>query len=220
MRAIAFGIATAACVAASASAGLVNPLIPGWAGGPQTQYAAWESFTQAGGGANLPDQAGSAPYSLMNYSAGAVISGSGNIYGAGSPLFIMIMGGTLGNAANPTEVVMNVATAGSVLDLASVRLWLFDNAGHYAFAGPSASQLRADAPSPPQGSAQTWAFTWSIANPTFVATGFRLEFLASAANMSLDAVRVDINYAPIPAPGAFALLAGAGALVGRRRRTN
>lgn len=218
MRAIAFGIATAACVAASASAGLVNPLIPGWAGGPQTQYAAWESFTQAGGGANVPDQAGSAPFSLMNYSSGAFITGGGNIYGAGSPLFIMVMGGTLGNSATPTEVVMNVATAGSVLNPSSVRLWLFDNAGNYGFASPSASELRADAPSPPQGSAQTWAFSWTIANPTFVATGFRVEFLASAANMSLDAVRVDINY--IPAPGAFSLLAGAGLLAGRRRRTS
>ncbi len=218
MRAIAFGIATAACVAASASAGLVNPLIPGWAGQPQTQFASWESFTQAGGGANLPDQAGSAAYSLMNYSSGAFITGSGNIYGAGSPLFIMIMGGTLGNSVTPKEVVMNVATAGSVLNPSSVRLWLFDNAGNFGFAAPTTSELRADAPSPPQGSAQTWAFTWSIANPTFVATGFRLEFLASAANMSLDAVRVDMNY--IPAPGAFALLAGAGLLASRRRRAN
>ena len=220
MRSIAFGIATAACVAASASAGLVNPLIPGWAGSAQTQYAAWESFTQANGGANLPDQAGSQPFSLMNFAPGAVISGAGNMYGAGSALYIMIMGGTLGNAASPTQLVMNVATAGSLLNTSSVKLSLFDNAGNFAQYAPSASELRADAPSPPQGSAQTWAFTWTLPNPSFVATGFRIEFLASAANMSLDAVRIDTNFAPIPAPGAFALLAGAGALVGRRRRAN
>jgi hypothetical protein len=220
MRSIAFGIATAACVAASASAGLVNPLIPGWAGTAQTTSAAWESFTQANGGANLPDQAGSAPYSLMNFAPGATITGSGNLYGAGSALYIMIMGGTLGNAASPTELVMNVATAGSLLNTSSVRLSLFDNAGNFAQYAPSASELRADAPSPPQGSAQTWAFTWSLPNPTFAATGFRIEFLASAQFMALDAVRIDANFTPIPAPGAFMLLAGAGALVARRRRAN
>jgi hypothetical protein len=218
MRSIAFGVVAAASVVASASAGFVNPLIPAWAGGSNTQTAGWESFTQASGGANLPDQAGSAAFSLMNFAPGAIISGSGNIYGSGSALYIMIMGGTLGNAMNPTQLVMNVSTAGSVMSTASVKLSLFDNAGHSTQLSPSASELRYDAPSPPAGSAQNWAFTWNLSNPGFTATGFRIEFLASAANMSLDAVRIDTNYNVVPAPGALALLAGAGTWASRRRR--
>lgn len=218
MRSIAFGVVSAACVAVSASAGFVNPLIPGWAGGAQTQYAAWESFSQASGGANLPDQSGSAAYSLMNFAPGAVITSTGNLYGAGSALYIMMMGGTQGNAASPTQLVLNVSTAGTVMAPGSVKLSLFDNAGNFFQVAPSTSELRYDAPSPPQGSAQNWAFSWNLASPGFNATGWRIEFLASGANMSLDAVRLDMNFAPVPAPGAFALLAGAAMLSGRRRR--
>jgi uncharacterized protein (TIGR03382 family) len=41
---------------------------------------------------------------------------------------------------------------------------------------------------------------------------------ASAPSMSLDAVRVDLNYNAIPNPGALALLVVAGLTAGRRRR--
>jgi len=202
--------------AASAHAGFTNALIPAWAGGPNTQYAGWESFTQASGGANLPDQAGSAPFSLMNYSAGAFITGTGNIYGSGAPLFISMMGGTLGNSLSPTDVVLNVSTAGTTMSMGSVRLWLFDGAGNMAFFSPTTSEIRFDAPTPPMGSAQNVAFTWSLGSTAFAASGWRIEFSASAANMALDAVRVDLQY--VPAPGALALLGIAAAVGGVRRR--
>jgi hypothetical protein len=205
-----------AAVSASAHAGLVNPLIPGWSGGANTQRAQWDSFTQPSGGANVPDLAGSSPFSLMNFGPGAFITGSGNIYSQTGALYIMIMGGTLNNAATPTQVVMNVATAGSTLNLASVRLSLFDNSGNSMSIAPALSELRADSPTPPQGSAQTWAFTWNTAGVPLTATGFRVEFSAGAPSMSLDAVRLDMQYAPTP--GAWALLAISGLTASRRRR--
>jgi hypothetical protein len=195
-----------AAVSASAHAGLVNPLIPSWSGGANTQRAQWDSFTQPSGGANVPDQAGSSPFSLFNFGPGAFITGSGNIYSQNGVLSIMLMGGTLNN----------VATAGSTLNLSSVRLTLFDNIGNSMSIAPALSELRADSPTPPQGAAQTWAFTWNTAGVPLTATGFRVEFSAGAPSMSLDAVRLDMQY--IPAPGAFALVAAAGIVARRRRR--
>lgn len=216
LKAVSLGTGLAAALAASAQAGFTNPLIPAWAGGPNTQYAGWESFTQPSGGPNLPDQAGSAAFSLMNYAPGAFITSAGNMYGSGAPLFISMMGGTLGNAASPINVVLNVSTAGSTLNMSSVRLWLFDGSGNVSFFSPTTSEIRYDVPSPPQGSAQNVAFTWAVGSTSFAASGWRIEFGASAANMSLDAVRVDLQY--VPAPGALALLGIAAATGARRRR--
>ena len=216
MRSIYASMLAVAAVSASAHAGLVNPLIPGWSGGANTQRAQWDSFTQPSGGANLPDFAGSSPFTLMNFGPGAFITGSGNMYSQTGVLSIMVIGGTLNNAATPTQVVMNVATAGSTLNLASVRLSLFDNSGNSMSIAPALSELRADSPTPPQGAAQTWAFTWNTAGVPLTATGFRVEFSAGAPSMSLDAVRLDMQYAPTP--GAVALLAISGLTAFRRRR--
>ena len=216
MRSIYVSMLAVAAVSVSAHAGLVNPLIPSWSGGANTQRAQWDSFTQPSGGANVPDLAGSSPFSLFNFGPGAFVTGGGNIYSQTGVLSIMLMGGTLNNASTPTQVVMNVATAGSTLNLASVRLSLFDNIGNAISIAPALSELRADSPTPPQGAAQTWAFTWNTAGIPLTASGFRVEFAASAPSMSLDAVRLDMQY--VPAPGAFALLAISGMTAFRRRR--
>ena len=216
MRSIYVSMLAVAAVSVSAHAGLVNPLIPSWSGGANTQRAQWDSFTQPSGGANVPDLAGSSPFSLFNFGPGAFVTGGGNIYSQTGVLSIMLMGGTPNNASTPAQVVMNVATAGSTLNLASVRLWLFDNSGNSMSIAPALSELRADSPTPPQGAAQTWAFTWNTAGIPLTASGFRVEFAASAPSMSLDAVRLDMQY--VPAPGAFALLAISGMTAFRRRR--
>lgn len=217
MRVIASSVAAFVAVA-SAQAGLVNPLIPAWAGSANTQSAQWDSFTQASGGPNLPDSAGSSPFSLFNFAPGAFVTGSGNLYSINTALSIMIMGGTAGNAATPTQVVMNVSTAGSLLNSAGARLWLFDNLGNSVSVAPASVEVRADAPVPPQGSAQTLALTWDLSGVSLVASGFRIEMQAAAPSMALDAVRLDLNYNVIPAPGALALLLVAGFTAGRRRR--
>jgi hypothetical protein len=110
---------------------------------------------------------------------------------------------------------MNVATAGTLISPGSVRLSLFDNAGNSLSLAPALSEIRADAPAQPQGSIRTMAYTWNTSFVPFAATGFRVEFTAAAGSMSLDAVRLDLNY--VPAPGAIALI-GLAALTARRRR--
>lgn len=206
----------AVALAGGAFAGFVNPLIPGWAQGPNTQYAGWESFSQSAGGANLADQVGSNNFSLFNFAPGAFITGSGNLYGAGSPLYVMLTGGTLGASQSPLDVVFNVSTAGLTINPSSVRLTLFDNMGGIAMYAPTVSDLRYDVPANPLGSEQNIAYSWTGMAPAFAATGWRIEFAASDIHMSLDAARVDLRYAP--APGALALLGVAGIGAGRRRR--
>ena len=155
MRAIASSVA-AFVAAASAQAGLVNPLIPSWAGSANTQFAQWDSFTQATGGPNLADAAGSSPFSLFNFAPGAFVTGGGNLYSINTALSIMIMGGTAGNAATPTQVVMNVSTAGSLLNAAGARLWLFDNAGNGVSIAPSAIEVRGTRPSRRRAPRRPW----------------------------------------------------------------
>lgn len=214
MRWCALPVVAFVATASVAEAGLVNPLIPAWAGQPFTQTATWNVFTQATGGANLPDGVGSSPFSLMNFAPGATINASGDIVGASAPLYVMATGGTRGNQQSPINVVMNVATEGSVLAYSATRLTLFDAAGTSVSVAPTSYEIRYSAPAG-LGVAQTVAFVWSLPAPTLAASGFRVEFLASSAGMTLDAVRLDLQYVPGPGPLAAVALAG---LAGRRRR--
>ena len=208
-----------AAVATIAEAGVVNPLVPAWRGTANTMFMGWETFTAAYAGANAADMAGSSNLAnLFNFGPGAVLTSAPmptGIYNATGPLSIMIMGGVTSAPRNPTEVVMNLASAGTGISNASVALTLFDNAGNSMTLAPALAEIRYDAPAQPQGSIRTTAYTWNTSFVPFAATGFRVEFAASAGSMSLDAVRLDLNY--VPAPGALALV-GLAAVTARRRR--
>jgi hypothetical protein len=209
-------IAASSSLGASALAGLVNPLIAPWAGGASAQFAQWDSFSSAYGGVNAPDAVGSSPFSLINFSPDAVLASSGNIYGPSSPLYVMIMGGTRGGQT-PLQIILNVATAGTFIPQGGVRLSLFDNQGNSMSLSPAATEIRSEAPTPPQGAARTTAYTWNTASMPFMATGFRIEITGGPGNMALDAVRLDLNYTAVPGPGAIVLM-GIAAMQTRRRR--
>jgi hypothetical protein len=198
----------------SAQAGLVNPLIQPWAGGPNSQFAQWDSFTSAFGGLNLPDAPGSAAFSLMNFSPDAIITGSGNIYGSNSPLYVMVMGSSLAGQT-PLQVVANIATAGNFIPDGGVRLVFFNNLGNSVTINPATTEVRSESPTPPAGAARTTAFVFDTTGVSFVSTGFRLEMNGAPTNMAIDAIRLDLGY--VPGPGALALLAVAGLGVRRRR---
>ena len=220
MRSIYASMLAVAAVSASAHAGLVNPLIPGWSGGANTQRAQWDSFTQPSGGANVPDLAGSSPFSLFNFGPGAILTSSPmptGIYNPTGPLSIMIMGGVSSAPRNPTEVVMNLASAGTGINNASVALTLFDNSGNSKRITPTSTSTRNSAPDGFGGTAVTTAFSWTVDPIAWSTTRWQIDFSSTAPHAILDAVTLDFKL--VPTPGALAVLAAfaGGTPRGRRR---
>jgi len=220
-RCIHVGIGTGV-LAAAASAGLVNPLVPSWRGGANTMFMGWDVFTSAYAGANAADMAGSSSLaSLFNFGPGAVLTAAPmptGIYNATGPISIMIMGGVTSAPRNPTEVVMNVASAGTGISNASVALTLFDNAGNSRRMTPTATTLRNSASDGFGGTAVTTAFSWTIDPLAWNCTRWQIDFSSTAPHAILDAASLDFKL--VPTPGALAVLAAfvGGTPRGRRRR--
>lgn len=208
-------LASAFSVVPFANADFVNPLVPAWRGSAQSDFYGWESFTSSFGGPNLPNYTGTeSGAALFNFGPGAILTGTGNLYAASGPLFISVYGGL---SADAQEVILNLATMGTLLNFSSVRLVLADNSGNSVSLGADSAELRSDAPAPGgQGQIQTNAFSWDLSDLTIDATHFTLEFSSASVNMSLDTVSMDVRY--VPAPGAFALVALAGVTGWRARR--
>ena len=204
---------TAALIfAGSATADLVNPLVPTWAGAPGSSSAQWDSFTSADGGANAPESGSG--FNLYNFGTGAIIAGSGNLYGASGALNIHVY------PAGPpilglSAAVVNISFAGNPIDTGDVR----------AFVGPQASgtavrEQRRDLPGwrrrrdsrPRHGPSSST----SARSPSVPRSHFRSSSVPNEANTSLDAISIDVLGAPIPAPGAALALGLLG--VTRRRR--
>ena len=204
----------------AAHAGFVNPLIPSWRGTGGTEYMGWDNFTSAYGGANLPDAPNSNNLGgLYNFGAGAVLTSTKNIYGTTGPLYISMLGGMAFAGQTPSEVVLNISAAGTIINLQSVALTLMDNAGGMLRLNPSQTAIRSDEVFPGGGRAQTIAFSWTLPPNLIAATQWQVNFSSTGANTSLDAVSLDMRF--IPAPGALSVLAmlgGGGMICGRRRR--
>lgn len=196
--------------AGSATADLVNPLVPSWAGGPGATSAQWDSFTSADGGPNAPESGSG--FNLFNFGTGAIIAGSGNLYGAGGALNIHVYpaGAPVVGLA---EAVVNISFAGNPIDTDNVR----------AFVGPQSSGTFVDSVAAFQGggggefSPQTWSFEFDFSAFTFgPPQSLSFFFGSDEVNTSLDAISIDVLGAPIPAPGAALALGLLG--VTRRRR--
>ncbi len=211
------GIGVSSLVAASASADFINPIVPPWRGAPDADFYGWESFTSAFGGPNLTNYTGTeSGAALFNFGGGALITGTGNLYGAGGPLSISIYGGL---TAQVNDVILNIASIGTIINTNSVRLVISDNNGNSLSVAPGVSELRSDSAAPGgQGQIQTRAFRWLLTGMPFAATRFELDFASQTNNLSLDAVSADIHYVPVP--GVFAMLAASGIVgIRPRRRT-
>ena len=209
-------------MATAASAGVVNPLVPSWRAAANTMYMGWETFTSAYAGANSADMAGSSNLgTLFNFGPGAVLTAAPmptGIYNATGPLSIMIMGGVAAAPRNPTEVVMNLASAGTGISNATVALTLFDNSGNSKRVTPTSTSARSSAPDGFGGTAVTTAFSWTIEPLAWNATRWQIDFSSAAPHAILDAVTLDFKL--VPTPGALAVLAAfaGGTSRGRRRR--
>ena len=217
-----FAATAAVALCSAASAGLVNPLVPDWRGGANTMFMGWDVFTSAYAGANTADMPGSSTLaSLFNFGPGAVLTGAPmptGIYNATGPISIMIMGGVTSAPRNPSEVVMNVASAGTGISNASVALTLFDNAGNSRRMTPTSTLLRNSASDGFGGTAVTTAFSWTIDPLAWNCTRWQIDFASVAPHAILDATSLDFKL--VPTPGALAVLAAfaGGTPRGRRRR--
>ena len=200
----------AIAVTAVAGADLVNPDVPTWRGDADTSYAEFDTFTQAFAAPNFADVGGGG-WALTNNGAPgtATIASSGNIYGFGGPLDISMS--SLGPVNGPLTAVLNVSWGGNMILTGNGDVTAVFNGTTY----DAIAQLRDSEGSPFGGTVDTWAFTFDLTGAVGVGT---LEFLFGndEANGSLDAVSVDVLAAPIPTPGALALLA-LGGFQSRRR---
>ena len=214
MRTLAFVVCCS--LASSATADLVNPLAPDWRGDAETSYYQWDSFTQAFGAPNFPSVPPGPPaVGLYNFQAGAVIAGSGNLYGSNG-LNIHIYPMNESPAAPPMMAVLNISTLGTTLSPETVQGYLGASTGGGEYFDAVSSEVRFEQSMGEMGVMQTLAFTFDFSDWDGGDTTFGFFFRGETPNISLDAVSLDLNY--VPAPGALALLGFAGLGARRRRR--
>ena len=208
MRFTALALSIVAAVGTSATAEVINPLVPEWRGSANTEFFGWESFTQTFATPNFPDSPFSMDAQLFNFASGATITSGGNLYGANG-LNLHIYGSGV-----PAELVLNFTTLGSTVNANAVQGFLGNQAQEGEFFAPSSSELRYEESLGEMGFIQTWAFTFDFTSFQGEADNWALFFGTDSPHFSLDAATVDIR--AVPAPGALALLGLAG--VARRRR--
>ncbi len=196
-------------------ASFTNPLVPAWRGSEGTSYLYWESFTSAFEGTNAPQTStGVWGSNLSNSLTGAIIAGSGNMYGAGGAMSIGISATSA--PTNMGALVLNISTAGTEIDYGAVGLTRTLVGGEIQTLAFDSYEIRFTSAIPNFGNMINVAYTWDLSAIAGDAiTGWNISFASPIANMSLDAVSVDIN--TVPAPSAIALLGCVGLLRRRAR---
>ena len=193
----------------SASADLVNPLIPDWAGEPTATKYEWNSFEQAYNAPNFPDSPFSPDVQLFNFTAGAFITGSGNMYNMDGGLNVHAYG-----MGSFELAVLNVATSGSELNYEDTYLFLRGNEGDEALIfGAAIERDRVEVPG--LGYNVTVAYAFETSDIMFDIIEWGFIFGGVDPHLSLDAVSIDINTVPAPASLVGIALVSA---VRRRRR--
>jgi hypothetical protein len=212
---VVFGAFSPLCCQNEASADFVNPVVPVWRGAANADFYGWEIFTSAFGGPNLPNYAGTETgAALFNFGAGATINSSGNIQANGGSLSMSLYAGAWEQVA---EVIVNIATIGTVVNNDSFVLGLYNNSSGGLTVTPSAMEIRSSEAAPGgQGLIQTRTYKWIVPPTGSILPRFQLNFASMSNNITLDTLSVDVRY--LPAPGALALLGFAGMLVAKRRR--
>lgn len=205
-----------AVLGSQAAADFVNPLVPAWRGAANADFYGWEIFNSAFGGPNIPNYAGTeSGAALFNFGFGASINSQGNLQASGGPLSLTVYAGA---SEQVVEVIVNVATIGTIINDNSAILGLYNNSGGGLTVSPSSVEIRSNQTAPDgQGQIQTRTYRWIVPPTGSVLPRFELNLGSVSGNITLDTLSVDVRY--IPAPGAMALLAFAGTVaLGHRRR--
>jgi len=210
-----FGIAVAS-LGSQAAADFVNPMIPVWRSAANADFYGWEIFNSAFGGPTVPNYTGTElGAALFNFGFGASIDAGGNMHAGSGPLSLTVLAGA---SDQIVEVIVNVATIGTLINDNSAVLKLSNNLGGGLNVTPSAVEIRSNGSAPNgQGQIQTRAYRFIVPPTGSILPRFELNLGSVSNNITLDTLSVDIRY--VPAPGAMVLLAIAGTLaVGRRRQ--
>jgi hypothetical protein len=210
-------------LAATASADeWISEDTPSWRGDAGSSYYLWDTFTSASGadGPNFPNNEAwpSGNALLFNFSDGAVVSGTGNIYGFGGPLNIHTYAYTQADALAAT---INIATLGSEINYASMMLAWTDGieggASGVVFGEPSMNYWEEVDFGNGVGAHVNVSWNWDLSGIDADVRELAVIFGGSGPHMSLDIVGLDVLTA-VPAPGALALLMVGGMACGSRRR--
>jgi len=207
----------------SASTSFNDPSTASWGnwdrGDTGTAYAHWETIDSLSDHSPDAGNAGNNVAGLITNNLGGFITGSGlggNVYSfSDTPNFTTYLQ-TAATIAGPATVALQLATAGTALDLATVVL-----AG-FGIADSVTTLASGAAGGPFGGDATETLFVWELATGI---TDYVFNFLATGAHLSLDAVSIDVGPAAftqppsaVPIPAAIWLLGPVLAGLGITRR--
>ena len=182
---------TGAALAIAAHASFTNPYTPSFRGQAHTQYAYWESFASAVGARNSPTDPLSTTFdaALVQLTPGAILTGSGNIYQFQAPPVFVLNDSV---PADLLEVALQVSTWGNELDYGAVELEYVTAGG--ALVALPATQITELARYPAMGFNVETLFTWDLGSVADSITNYTLHFHGAQANLSLDAVTLDVRH--------------------------
>jgi hypothetical protein len=183
-----------ACMASPALADFTHPFSPTWRGAPDTEFARWETFMSPHGSVNPPDVPGatSIDAGLVQLDPSAFLT-AGNIYSFSAPLRCQL-GDTLPNPA--LRVMLQTSTRGIELEYANVVLTFVDELGvTQSLAWTQKTELARTAS---MGVDVETLFEWDLSTLSTNVTDYQLRFDAASPSMSLDALILDVQYAPEP----------------------
>ncbi len=204
--------------AAHADATFPNFIVPALNGHANSTYQEWGAFTNATGAnpATLATNTAGTPaaFDATASTDGAFLTG-GHIYSfsaATSPA-ITVPNFNLGTGWT-TQVVLQIETLGSEVDLASLSL---TPAGGTAIAPTVTTLLHQDIESTPFGDSANddYLFSWTVPGN---ASAYTLNMTASGPSMSWAGARVDTVATAVPEPASLALLATGALLLLRRKK--
>lgn len=178
-----------------AYAAFTNPYAPPYRGLPGTEYGAWDFFSVAVGGANLPDEPGATTVdaTIAQLDPSAFLIG-GNIYSFSAPVDCVLSDSV---PSDLKQVDLQVSTYGNELDYAGVVLSYVDGQGATQFVPPTAVVVLFNGPFQGQGggTAAETLFQWNLEGLTDVITSYQIAFKGAAPSVSLDAVTLDTRFA-------------------------
>jgi hypothetical protein len=162
---------------------------PPFHGAPCTQFSGWESFTQASGGANAPDDPNSTTTNsaVIQTVAGGVITAQGNIDHLTQPPHYLV---TETAPADVQEVVLQVSILLNQVNWSNVTLSYIGPGGMIHSLSPTNSQYLVF-----QMGHEERLLSWDLSGVADTVLAYQVDIAATNSFTTLDAVKLDSRYA-------------------------